>query len=176
MGAVDPLEYDTDGESGTGVDTGLPPLDEDMVDILRSQDDLAVPLPLNSNIEFAWVDEGREFSPNAPCLQPVSLYSFVSGVDAAVHIPLSGLLDEAEGQPIELRFRSLVVGAEDGVGRAEGAAGNLAAAGGSALAKGGAFRLFDEGLASVVCGLYPNARPIAATPTLIEKELFNEEV
>lgn len=166
IGAVDPLEYDTDGESSTGVDTGLPPLDEDMVDILRSHDDLAVPLALNSNTELAWVDEGREFSLNAPCLHPLSPCSSVSGVGAAVHLPLSGLLDEGRGQPIELRFRSLVVGAEVGLGRVEGVPGIIAAAGESGFAKGGAFRLFDEGLASVVCGLYPNARPIAATPTV----------
>lgn len=69
MGAVDPLEYDTDGEFGTGVDTGLPPPDEDLVvDIFRSHEDFAVALALNSNTEFAWVDEGRECPAKGSCL------------------------------------------------------------------------------------------------------------
>ncbi|KAL8985617.1 MAG: hypothetical protein Q9177_004387 [Variospora cf. flavescens] len=154
MGAVDPLEYDTDGEFGTGVDTGLPPLDEDLVvDIFRSHEDFAVALALNSNTEFAWVDEGRECPAK-------------DDVEAAVHFPLSGLLDEDRGQPIEFRFRNLVVGAEAGLGSVVGVTGGIAVADASCeLAKGGVFRLLDEGgLASVACELYPNPRPIAATP------------
>ena len=85
----------------------------------------------------------------------------------AVLLSLSGLLEEDSGQPTEFRFRSLVVGADDDLGIVDGVAGGTAVMTGSyELAKGGAFRLFDVGLASVVCGLYPKARPIAATPTV----------
>lgn len=72
IGAVDAFEYDTEGDPGIGVDTGLPFLDADRVDILRSHEDLAVPLPLNSKTEFAWVVEGRELSINASCRQSCS--------------------------------------------------------------------------------------------------------
>lgn len=167
IGAVDALEYETDGESGTGVETGLPPLEEDIVDIFRSHEDLAVPFALNSKTEFACMDEGRGFSAIASCLQPSSGCSPVLGLEAIVRLALSGRVDDDRGQPIEFRFRNLVVGAEADLGRAAGVAGGIDVADGPwKLATGGALRLFDGGLASVACGLYPNARPIAATPTV----------
>ena len=42
-----------EGDAGIEVDIGLAFLDEESVDILRSHEDLAVPLPLNSKTEFA---------------------------------------------------------------------------------------------------------------------------
>lgn len=88
-----------------------------------------------------------------------------SNTVGAVILPLSSLLDEFSGHPVEFRFRNRVVGAEADLGMAAGVAGDIAVLNGSCrFAYGGAFRLFDGGLVSVVCGLYPNARPIAATP------------
>ncbi|KAL8939379.1 MAG: hypothetical protein Q9216_003392 [Gyalolechia sp. 2 TL-2023] len=73
--------------------------------------------------------------------------------------------NEESGHPVEFRFRNRVVGAEADLGMGDGVAGVIAVLTGSCeLVNGGAFRLFDGGLVSVVCGLYPNARPIAATP------------
>lgn len=91
----------------------------------------------------------------------------VSGIDVVVNLPLSSLLDKDRGQPVEFRFRNRVAGADADLGMADGVAGGNAVLTGSCVfANSGAFRLFDVGLVSVVCGLYPNARPIAATPTV----------
>ena len=103
-----------EGDAGIEVDIGLASLDEEKVDILRSHDDLAVPLPLNSKIEFAWVVEGREFSVKTPCRQSCSCGALISDVETVVNLPLSSRLDEDSGLPAEFRFRSLVVGAEAG--------------------------------------------------------------
>lgn len=55
---------------------------------------------------------------------------------------------------MDFRFRSLVVGAEAGLGSAAGVAGGIAVPDASCeLAKGGVLRLLDEGLASVGCEL-----------------------
>ena len=89
------------------------------------------------------------------------------GFETGVHLAFSDLLDEDNGLPAEFRFRNRVVGAETDWGKAEGVAGGIAVALGSRdVVNDVPFRLLDEGLLSVECGLYPNARPIAATPTV----------
>ena len=149
------------------MDIGLRFREEDSVDILRSHEDFAVPFPLNWKTELAWVVDGRGLSVKAACRQSGSCWALISGVDIAVHLSLSNLLEEDSGLPIELRLRNRVVGAEVECGRMEGVAGDIAIAGGPCeVAKRGASRLFEGGRTSVECGLHPNARPIAATPTV----------
>ena len=48
MGALDPLENESEGVPGRDAEMGLGSREDENVDIRRSQDDLAVPIPLPS--------------------------------------------------------------------------------------------------------------------------------
>lgn len=77
ISAVDPLEYDNDGEPGGRVESWFPGFNDDNVDIRLNQEDLAVPVPLSSNAEgpgledrFRALDEGSVQSASSCILPP----------------------------------------------------------------------------------------------------------
>ena len=57
ISAVDPLEYDNDGEPGGGLESWLPGFNDDNVDIRLNHDDLAVPVPLCSSAVDPGLDD-----------------------------------------------------------------------------------------------------------------------
>ena len=112
MGAVEPLEKETDGEPGGGVDTGLSSLNIDSVDLRRSHEVLIVLAPLNSKSKGSWLKEGRMACAIGCCETSDSPSALISGVERAVGFPKLSLLDDDNGRPEEVRFRNLVGGAE----------------------------------------------------------------
>ena len=180
IGAVEPLEWDMDGEPGRGVGTGLPVLKDDKVDMRLSHLGGVFSEPLNSNAKGPRPVEGRPDSFNCessaiPFSEP-SL-SFVSGVEPSVLMPPLKLLDEVNGRPAELRFGSLDVGAEAGWGCGDGVVGMVDRGGRSfKVALDVVFLLFDMGLAAIECCGWPKANPTAATPTVPVAQSCSREI
>lgn len=114
IGAVDPLEKETDGDPGGGVEKGLSSFDIDIVDFRRNQDDLIVLFPLNSKSNGSWLKEvlvsGATGFPGTPESPP----ALTSDIEGAVKFPKLSLLDDDRGRPKEVRFRNREVGAEAG--------------------------------------------------------------
>jgi len=113
IGAVDPLEKETDGEPGGGVEKGLS-FDIDIVDFRRNQDDLIVLLPLDSKSNGSWLKEVLVSGATGFPVTPESPSALLSGIEGAVKFPKLSLLDDDSGRPKEFRFRNREVGAEAG--------------------------------------------------------------
>lgn len=121
--AVDPLDIENVDPGRGGVETILSLLREDKVDILRSQDDLAVPVPLESNGTLSCI-EGCFASCCKLFVQSNSSRTRLSGVEASAHFPLLNLFNDDSGRSTELRFLSREVGAETDCEIAEGVVGS----------------------------------------------------
>lgn len=102
ISAVDPLEYDSAGEPGGGVESWLPGFN-DSVDIRRNHEDLAVPVPLSNadgpelDKRFRALDDARSAASGSSC-------SLSGCVDAELSAPPLTLFDGDSGWPSELRF------------------------------------------------------------------------
>ena len=148
---------------------GLPVLSDDNVDMRLSQVGGLFSEPLNSNAKGPSPAEGPDSSSDGCLSSSFSdpVFSLLSGVKSSVLIPPLRLLDDVNGLPAELRFRSLEVGAEAGWGCGDGVAGIVN--GGWTWFKAvleGILLLFDTGLAAIECCGWPKAKPTAATPTV----------
>ncbi len=164
--AVDPLDIETVEPGRGGVEPKLSLL-RDKVDIRRSQDDLAVPVPLDAK-NGASCTKGCFVSSCERFVQSCSSCTPVSGTAAFSHLALPGLFKEDSGRLTELRFRSREDGAETDCEIGEGVDGSIDVGWTSLnVEDDSASRLFrDVGLRAVDCWGLPKARPTAATPTV----------
>lgn len=101
---AEPLEQDSEGEPGGGVESWLPVFNDDSVDIRLNQDDLAVPVPLYSGaagaglvVRSRTLIDGRSVQSASSCNRPL-------GVDALLYPPPLVLFDGDIGRPRELLF------------------------------------------------------------------------
>ena len=72
IGALDPLENETEGVPGRDEEVGLSRWNDENVDIRRNHDDLAVPVPVPIKSGSGWSLGLSFFWPNAATLQSSS--------------------------------------------------------------------------------------------------------
>lgn len=153
------------------MESWLPDFNDDSVDILLNQVDLGVPGPLTSSAKDPGL-EARFRTFNAGRSVPsASSSNFPLGVDARLYPPPLDLFD---GDNVWPRFRGREVDAED----SDEGSGNdfkelLDTIWGSSMAPRAVdFLLLAVGLVPVErCGR-PNAKPIAATPTVPDAQSY----
>lgn len=126
IGAVDPWENEREGDSGWGVDSWLPVLRDESVDIRRNQEDPAVPVPLYSEGREPGLDDRFESRLERSVHSESSFIRRLGAKMEGKSPPLSLFADES-GLPRELRFRSRDVVADVGNGDGEGVEGVIEA-------------------------------------------------